>query len=101
MPFKSKAQQGAAFGGFLGPEMKAKAPEFAKATPDLKGLPQHVGNGAQAPAKKPNPFAKKTPAPASDPLGNVAPAPKKRGFSPLGSGGNPMAGLAAALKTKA
>jgi hypothetical protein len=42
MPFKSKAQAKAAFGGYLGAEMKAKAPEFARATPDIKALPEHV-----------------------------------------------------------
>lgn len=43
MPFQSKAQMRAAFGGYLGPEMKSKADEFAHATPDLSALPQHVG----------------------------------------------------------
>lgn len=43
MPFTSKAQAKAAFGGYLGKEMKAKAPEFARATPDIKALPEHVG----------------------------------------------------------
>lgn len=43
MPFTSKAQEKAAFGGYLGAEMKAKAPEFARATPDIKALPEHVG----------------------------------------------------------
>ena len=42
MPFKSKAQMGAAFGGHLGPEMKAKAREWAHETPDIKHLPRHV-----------------------------------------------------------
>ena len=42
MPFKSQAQARAAFGGYLGPEMKSKAKEFADATPDIKKLPQHV-----------------------------------------------------------
>jgi hypothetical protein len=42
MPFKSQAQQRAAFGGHLGPEMKRKAPEFAHATPNISKLPQHV-----------------------------------------------------------
>ena len=42
MPFKSQAQQGAAFGGHLGPEMRKKAPEFAHETPNIKNLPQHV-----------------------------------------------------------
>lgn len=41
MPFQSKAQQGAAFGGYLGPEMKAKAPQWAAETPNLKALPKH------------------------------------------------------------
>ena len=39
MPFKSKVQARAAFGGFLGPEMKRKATEFANETPDMKSLP--------------------------------------------------------------
>lgn len=43
MPFKSVAQQRAAFSGALGPEMKAKAPEWASKT-NFKGLPQHVGD---------------------------------------------------------
>ena len=42
MPFKSKAQARAAFGGYLGPEMKAKSKEFANATGSLKNLPEHV-----------------------------------------------------------
>lgn len=42
MPFKSKAQAKAAFSGALGPEMKAKAEEWAKETPDMKALPEHV-----------------------------------------------------------
>jgi hypothetical protein len=42
MPFKSKAQQRAAFGGYLGPEMKAKADTWAHETPNLKRLPEHV-----------------------------------------------------------
>lgn len=41
MPFQSKAQMRAAFGGYLGPTMKAKADEFAHATPNLKALPEH------------------------------------------------------------
>lgn len=43
MPFQSKAQMQAAFAGGLGPEMQAKAEEFARATPNLKALPEHVG----------------------------------------------------------
>ena len=31
----------AAFGGYLGPEMKAKAKSWAEETPDLKHLPLH------------------------------------------------------------
>jgi hypothetical protein len=41
MPFDSKAQMRAAFGGYLGKEMKAKAEEFAHATPSIKDLPEH------------------------------------------------------------
>lgn len=50
MPFKSKAQQRAAFGGFLGSEMKAKADDWAKETPNIKDLPEHVA--AKKPGKK-------------------------------------------------
>lgn len=32
----------AAFGGYLGSEMKNKAEEFARATPDIKSLPEKV-----------------------------------------------------------
>lgn len=39
MPFKSKVQMRAAFGGHLGPEMKRKATEFAHETPDIDRLP--------------------------------------------------------------
>lgn len=42
MPFKSKAQMRAAFGGYLGPEMKKKAPEWAKETPNMSKLPKKV-----------------------------------------------------------
>lgn len=41
MPFESKAQMRAAFGGYLGQEMKEKAEGWAKETPDIKGLPEH------------------------------------------------------------
>ena len=41
MPFKSMAQMRGAFGGYLGPEMKAKAKQWADETPDIKGLPYH------------------------------------------------------------
>ena len=40
MPFQSRSQARAAFGGYLGPEMKQKAQEFADATPDMKALPE-------------------------------------------------------------
>jgi hypothetical protein len=43
MPFKSKAQMKAAFGGYLGPEMKSKAEGWAKETPNIKSLPEHAG----------------------------------------------------------
>ena len=39
MPFKSEAQSRAAFGGYLGEEMKDKAKEFASKT-DYKTLPK-------------------------------------------------------------
>lgn len=39
---------GAAFGGYLGPEMKAKASTWAKETPNPKQLPQHVRSGQRA-----------------------------------------------------
>ncbi len=42
MPFKSKAQERAAFGGYLGKEMKSKANQWAKET-DQKSLPEKVG----------------------------------------------------------
>lgn len=42
MPFKSQAQQRAAFGGHLGPEMQRKAPEWAHETPNINKLPKHV-----------------------------------------------------------
>jgi len=41
MPFQSQAQMRAAFGGHLGPEMKAKAKSWAEETPDPKHLPRH------------------------------------------------------------
>ena len=41
MPFQSKAQMRAAFSGALGPEMKAKAKQWASETPNPKSLPQH------------------------------------------------------------
>ncbi len=41
MPFKSKAQMRAAFGGYLGKEMRGKADTWAHETPDIKSLPEH------------------------------------------------------------
>ncbi len=41
MPFKSKAQMKAAFGGYLGKEMKGKAESWAHETPNIKELPEH------------------------------------------------------------
>jgi hypothetical protein len=42
MPFKSKKQARAAFGGYLGEEMQDKAEEWAEETPDMKKLPMRV-----------------------------------------------------------
>lgn len=42
MPFKSKSQMGAAFGGYLGKEMKKKASKWAEETPNIKKLPKRV-----------------------------------------------------------
>ena len=42
MPWKSKAQMRAAYGGHLGSEMKAKAPGWSAETPNIKRLPAHV-----------------------------------------------------------
>lgn len=41
MPFQSRAQMKAAFGGYLGPTMKAKAHTWAHETPNIKKLPEH------------------------------------------------------------
>lgn len=43
MPFQSKAQMRAAFGGYLGPEMKSKARTWADETPNIKKLPMRKG----------------------------------------------------------
>jgi len=40
-PFRSKAQMRGAFSGALGPEMKAKARQWAEETPNIKKLPEH------------------------------------------------------------
>lgn len=44
MPFKSSAQMRAAFGGYLGPEMKSKAATWAKETPNIEKLLDHINN---------------------------------------------------------
>ena len=47
MPFKSEAQARAAFGGYLGPEMKAKAAQWEDETPGgIKSLPKHVSKAS-------------------------------------------------------
>lgn len=51
MPFQSKSQMRAAFGGELGPEMKAKADEWAHETPDIKKLPNHKGDKSKSAVK--------------------------------------------------
>lgn len=48
MPFKSKAQERAAFGGYLGPEMKARASTWAAETPNQRSLPEHAGHEQDA-----------------------------------------------------
>ncbi len=40
-PFESSAQMRAAFGGYLGSEMKSKAKQWAAETPNIKDLPEH------------------------------------------------------------
>jgi len=61
MPFKSKSQMRAAFGGFLGKEMKTKAKTWAKETPSIKALPNKVKSGKlTVKAAKTMPMAKLT-----------------------------------------
>ena len=56
MPFESKAQERAAFGGYLGAEMKNKALKWAHETPNQKSLPYHkrkgMSKGIKGAAKK-------------------------------------------------
>jgi hypothetical protein len=52
MSFQSKAQMKAAFGGYLGKEMKDKAKTWADETPSPSKLPEHKKPKAQA--SKPN-----------------------------------------------
>jgi hypothetical protein len=58
MPFKSKAQMRAAFGGYLGSEMKRKAKTWAKETPNLKKLPMHKQNKAASKMLTGNKYSK-------------------------------------------
>ena len=51
MPFKSKAQQRAAFSGALGPEMKKKALTWAHETPNMSSLPEHVKKASETARK--------------------------------------------------
>lgn len=46
MPFRSSSQMRAAFGGYLGPEMKSRADTWAHETPNIKSLPKHVKHRA-------------------------------------------------------
>ena len=41
MPWASKKQMQAAYGGYLGKEMQEKAPQWSKETSDIKSLPMH------------------------------------------------------------
>jgi hypothetical protein len=41
MPFKSKAQMRAAFGGYLGKKMQGRAKKWADETPNIEDLPEH------------------------------------------------------------
>ena len=52
-PFVSKAQERAAFGGYLGKEMKDKAKEWADETPNPKSLPEHKKKTKVRVKKKP------------------------------------------------
>ena len=52
MPFKSKAQARAAFGGYLGKEMKDKAAQWAAETPNMKGLPEKAKKKVKLKVKK-------------------------------------------------
>lgn len=52
MPFKSRAQMKAAFGGYLGSEMKEKARKWAEETPNIKKLPEHVNSKKKKILKK-------------------------------------------------
>lgn len=53
MPFQSKAQMRAAFGGYLGKEMQGKAKEWAHETPNIKSLPAHKSKKGMSRGMKP------------------------------------------------
>lgn len=55
MPFVSRAQEKAAFGGYLGPEMKKKAKTWAAETPNPKSLPEHIKKKGKSKVSAPNP----------------------------------------------
>ena len=55
MPFRSEAQERAAFGGYLGREMKRKAKQWADETPSQSNLPEHVKNPAKGHRNVANP----------------------------------------------
>lgn len=52
-PFESKAQMAAAFGGYLGKEMKDKAKQWVDETPNPKSLPEHKKKTKVRVKKKP------------------------------------------------
>ncbi len=52
MPFESKKQMRAAFGGYLGLKMKARAKEWASETPNIKSLPDRVNKKKKEIIKK-------------------------------------------------
>ena len=52
MPWKSLAQMRAAYGGYLGAEMKQKAPQWSAETPHIKDLPTKVGTSPHRQARR-------------------------------------------------
>lgn len=52
MPFKSRKQMKAAFGGYLGKKMKRKAKQWAAETPNIKNLPLRAKKNKIAHYKK-------------------------------------------------
>jgi len=51
VPYASKAQARAAFGGYLGEEMKHKALTWAHETLNMKSLPEHVKKASDSARK--------------------------------------------------